>query len=171
MDTRDSNEDKNTDPTENIDSTEDANAAEDNEPAEDVDSAEDAFFQLTPQAFEGVATPPQSPSPVPADTLTLRIPKGKGKKRNMAAAQKQRSTSGRTVSAAYSTPPTSPVMAKADDKADDLEFDDDFARLPPSNFKSVSGCWNPYGTDPFSQDLMMATSGNQEDFSFLDNIN
>lgn len=148
----------------------DSNEDEDNE---DLDTAEDAFFQLTSQDFSGVATPPQSPSPVPADENVLRVPKGK---KNRSPSQKQRTFSGRTVSAAYSTPPTSPVMGKAGmDKGDDLDFDDDFNGLPPSTFdssNSMSAMWNPFNSDPFGNELMINTSGStQDDFSFLDSIN
>ncbi|KAL1646417.1 Metallothionein expression activator [Diplodia intermedia] len=160
-------------PVENKDSDEAENAEENNfvddaealENDETLDHDEDAFF-LT-QAFEGVATPPQSPSPVPADVNVLRIPKGN---KNGA---KKRTVSGRTVSAAYSTPPTSPVMGgKAGlDKEDDLNFDDDFEALPPSTFDPSNNMWNPFGNDPFGNELMINTSGsNQDDFSFLDNM-
>ncbi|KAL1632107.1 Metallothionein expression activator [Neofusicoccum ribis] len=138
---------------------------------EDNIDAEDTFFRLTSPAFEGVATPPQSPSPVPADVNVLRVPKGK---KNRSPSQKQRSMSGRTVSAAYSTPPSSPILGKAGLDKSDLDFED-FTSLPASTFdstNSLSAMWNPFGNDPFGNELMINTSGsNQDDFDFLDSIN
>lgn len=101
------------------------------------------------------------------------MPKGK---KNRSPNQKQRTISGRTVSAAYSTPPSSPVMSKAGiHREDDLNFDDDFDGLPPSSFdtgNSMSAMWNPFSNDPFGNELMINTAGStQDDFSFLDNIN
>ncbi|KAB2580022.1 Cell wall transcription factor ACE2 [Lasiodiplodia theobromae] len=159
-------EDKEEDPkeTENVENNDDDNV-DDDDALNELEQDEDDFF-LT-QAFEGVATPPQSPSPVPADVNVLRIPKGNKN------GQKKRTVSGRTVSAAYSTPPTSPVMGSKSvlDKTDDLNFDDDFDGLPPSSFDSTSNIWNPFGNDPFGNELMINTSGStQDDFSFLDNM-